>query len=188
MKMKPIQAQYIQDGFYASLNEPKQFLAKWTEFLARPVPAALAPAAQMQALSILAVTVDQLRPFINFTGAKEIHDTTSMHLVAAVADPACLVPRCTMLSRVIQGALDKGFRITPRQEDGPETAPPKQPIEVKVSLENMPTPRVNVLNNVQPAEISKVEIIGMPDRQTSSDVEYDSRGNITRTVQTERDL
>lgn len=34
----------------------------------------------------------------------------------------------------------------------------------------------------------QIEIVGMPTRETSSDVSYDARGNITSTVQTERDL
>jgi hypothetical protein len=64
---------------------------------------------------------------------------------------------------------------------------PEQPApNVTVNAEVTP-PAVQIINEVQPAGISKVEIVSMPDRETISTVARDGQGNITRTTQIETD-
>jgi lambda family phage portal protein len=46
---------------------------------------------------------------------------------------------------------------------------------------------VEVRNEVQTPAISEVRIVGMPDRETSTDVKRDKAGNIVTTTQTEKD-
>jgi hypothetical protein len=48
-------------------------------------------------------------------------------------------------------------------------------------------PSVNIVNDVQPAEIKEVAITSLPDRVTSAEVQRDAQGNIMRSTQTEKD-
>ncbi len=48
-------------------------------------------------------------------------------------------------------------------------------------------PSVNIVNDVQPAEIKEAVIAAMPDRVTTAEVQRDAQGNIIRSIQTEKD-
>lgn len=50
-----------------------------------------------------------------------------------------------------------------------------------------PAPTVHVHNDVQAAAVQKIEITAMPTRETTTRIERDSKDNILKTIQTERD-
>lgn len=59
--------------------------------------------------------------------------------------------------------------------------------DTNVEVLPAPAPEIKVVNNVAPADISRVEIVGMPQRSTESRVERDGNGNIIKTTQLETD-
>lgn len=69
----------------------------------------------------------------------------------------------------------------------PEQPAPQIDVHVEAVMPDQPAPVIHVKNEVQPAEIREVKITAMPDRETTSTVERDSKGNIVKTRQTEQD-
>lgn len=59
--------------------------------------------------------------------------------------------------------------------------------DVHVAVPEQAAPVVHNEITVEPAHISQIEIVGMPDRVTTTEVVRDKRDNITTTVQTEKD-
>jgi lambda family phage portal protein len=59
--------------------------------------------------------------------------------------------------------------------------------DVNVTTPAQPAPIVKNEITVEPAHISQIEIVGMPDRVTTTEVVRDKRDNITTTTQTEKD-
>lgn len=66
----------------------------------------------------------------------------------------------------------------------PEQGAPQVDVTVEAI---MPAPVVHVTNEVQPAPVSEVRIVSMPDRKTTTEVERDKRENIVTTTQLEKD-
>jgi hypothetical protein len=63
-------------------------------------------------------------------------------------------------------------------------------VHVAAPTVNVAAPAVSVSAapiTVQPAEVREIRIVGLPDRQTSSNVQRDKDGNIIRTTQIETD-
>ncbi len=59
--------------------------------------------------------------------------------------------------------------------------------DIHVVVPEQPAPVVHNEITVEPAHISQIEIVGMPDRVTTTEVVRDKRDNITTAVQTEKD-
>ena len=69
----------------------------------------------------------------------------------------------------------------------PEQQAPAVTLEATINVPPQSAPDVLVTNEVHPAAISEVRIVAMPERETITTPARDKSGNITSTVQTEKD-
>jgi len=68
-----------------------------------------------------------------------------------------------------------------------EATLPAPTVHVSAPSVSVAAPNVNVSNTPAPVEIREVRIVGMPTRETTSHVERDAKGDISRTTQREKD-
>jgi lambda family phage portal protein len=122
--------------------------------------------------------------------------STRMDVLAAREQPAHVVNITTPPVHVKTGDTVNEIRMPEQPAPVVNVAPSAAEVRVENHVPAQAAPVVNVApsaamvevrNEVQTPAISEVRIVGMPDRETSTDVKRDKAGNIVTTTQTEKD-